>query len=41
MYDEFYCHAELPDGRDPRGTCFHLAGTKVATRQLERDGEPV
>src|SRR3984893_19580020 len=22
MYDEIYCHAELPDGRDPRGTCF-------------------
>jgi hypothetical protein len=22
MFDEVYCHAELPDGRDPRGTCF-------------------
>ncbi|MGC2032656.1 MAG: hypothetical protein WA642_21750 [Steroidobacteraceae bacterium] len=22
MYDEIYCHAELPDGRDPRGMCF-------------------
>jgi hypothetical protein len=22
MYDEIHCHAELPDGRDPRGTCF-------------------
>jgi hypothetical protein len=22
MYDEIYCHAQLPDGRDPRGTCF-------------------
>ena len=22
LYDEIYCHAELPDGRDPRGTCF-------------------
>lgn len=22
MYDEVYCYAELPDGRDPRGTCF-------------------
>ena len=22
MYDEVYCYAVLPDGRDPRGTCF-------------------
>jgi hypothetical protein len=22
MYDELYCYAELPDGLDPRGTCF-------------------
>jgi len=22
MFDEVYCYAELPDGRDPRGTCF-------------------
>jgi hypothetical protein len=22
MYDEIYCHAALPDGDDPRGTCF-------------------
>jgi len=22
MYDEVYCYAELPDGRDPRGPCF-------------------
>jgi len=22
MYDEVYCYALLPDGRDPRGTCF-------------------
>jgi hypothetical protein len=22
MYDEVYCYAALPDGRDPRGTCF-------------------
>jgi hypothetical protein len=22
MYDEIYCHAELPDGRDPCGMCF-------------------
>jgi len=22
MYDEVYCYAELPDGRDPRGMCF-------------------
>jgi hypothetical protein len=22
MFDEVYCYAALPDGRDPRGTCF-------------------
>jgi hypothetical protein len=22
MYDEVYCYAALPDGREPRGTCF-------------------
>src|SRR5437016_2465022 len=22
MFDEIYCDATLPDGRDPRGTCF-------------------
>jgi hypothetical protein len=22
MFDEVYCYATLPDGRDPRGTCF-------------------
>jgi hypothetical protein len=22
MYDEIYCHAALPDGDDPPGTCF-------------------
>jgi hypothetical protein len=22
MFDEIYCHAALPDGHDPRGTCF-------------------
>ena len=22
MYDEVYCDAPLPDGREPRGTCF-------------------
>ncbi len=22
MFDEVYCDAALPDGRDPRGTCF-------------------
>jgi hypothetical protein len=22
MFDEVYCHAALPDGRDPRDTCF-------------------
>jgi hypothetical protein len=22
MYDEIYCFAALPDGHDPRGTCF-------------------
>ena len=22
MYDEVYCDASLPDGREPRGTCF-------------------
>jgi hypothetical protein len=22
MFDEVYCDATLPDGRDPRGTCF-------------------
>jgi uncharacterized protein YnzC (UPF0291/DUF896 family) len=22
MFDEVYCFAALPDGRDPRGTCF-------------------
>ena len=22
MYDEVYCYAALPDGHDPRGTCF-------------------
>src|ERR1700690_417457 len=22
MYDELYCYASLPDGREPRGTCF-------------------
>jgi len=22
MFDEVYCYAKLPDGRDPRGTCF-------------------
>ena len=22
MLDEVYCYATLPDGRDPRGTCF-------------------
>jgi hypothetical protein len=22
MYDELYCDAALPDGRDPSGTCF-------------------
>jgi hypothetical protein len=22
MFDEVYCYAELPDGRDPRGACF-------------------
>jgi hypothetical protein len=23
MFDEVYCYAKLPDGRDRRGTCFH------------------
>jgi hypothetical protein len=22
MFDQVYCYAALPDGRDPRGTCF-------------------
>ena len=22
MFDEVYCYAALPDGHDPRGTCF-------------------
>jgi len=22
VFDEVYCYAKLPDGRDPRGTCF-------------------
>jgi hypothetical protein len=22
MYDEIYCYASLPDGREPRGKCF-------------------
>jgi hypothetical protein len=22
MFDEVYCHVALPDGHDPRGTCF-------------------
>jgi hypothetical protein len=26
MFEEVYCYAELPDGRDPRGTCFQISG---------------
>jgi hypothetical protein len=36
MNDEVYCYAVLPDGRDPRGTCFQTKSFPDAGSRLVR-----